>query len=323
MYIALVALAAGFLSPPGALATTPVRWPHMSTISPPTPRIFNVTDYGALGDGVTDDVGHVKQAVAAAVEAGGGTVYLPTGTYLLYANERIDDPDNAMQVNLKLEDGVTFKGDGIGRTILTMAGPSYASGFGSIRGTDVHIKDLSITTDHATHNRDGDGIKLEGVTDSSFAHVFAENQYIAYAVIGCQDVTFRGCVAKATSLNFSVSVADAFPDCSDILLDRCESSDSEQCGFWAYHDDGSASTRVKTVTFRYCLAHDNRGAGFYSKWSDRCTWDGCTSTKNAWGFYLIHAKNYVVTHCKARRNTASGFRCILSSARRRQGVASG
>lgn len=42
--------------------------------------VFNVLDYGAAGDGVTDDTAHIQAAITAAV-AVGGTVLVPSGTY--------------------------------------------------------------------------------------------------------------------------------------------------------------------------------------------------------------------------------------------------
>jgi hypothetical protein len=44
---------------------------------------FSVRDYGAAGDGATDDTAAFNAAVGAAVAAGGGTVFVPTGAYLL------------------------------------------------------------------------------------------------------------------------------------------------------------------------------------------------------------------------------------------------
>lgn len=42
---------------------------------------FNVLDYGAVGNGTTDDTAAIQACVDAAVAAGGGAVFLPTGTY--------------------------------------------------------------------------------------------------------------------------------------------------------------------------------------------------------------------------------------------------
>ncbi|MFB9629442.1 glycosyl hydrolase family 28-related protein [Nonomuraea helvata] len=42
---------------------------------------FNVKNYGALGNGADDDTPKIQAAIDAAVAAGGGTVYFPTGAY--------------------------------------------------------------------------------------------------------------------------------------------------------------------------------------------------------------------------------------------------
>lgn len=43
---------------------------------------FNVTKFGATGDGQTDDLRAIQKAADAAFRAGGGIVYFPAGTYL-------------------------------------------------------------------------------------------------------------------------------------------------------------------------------------------------------------------------------------------------
>lgn len=46
------------------------------------PGVFNVRDFGAAGDGRTDDTAAFQKALDAAAAAGGGTVFAPRGNYL-------------------------------------------------------------------------------------------------------------------------------------------------------------------------------------------------------------------------------------------------
>jgi polygalacturonase len=46
-----------------------------------TTGVFNVKDYGATGNGVTNDTTAIQATIAAAKAAGGGTVFFPLGTY--------------------------------------------------------------------------------------------------------------------------------------------------------------------------------------------------------------------------------------------------
>lgn len=59
---------------------------------------FNVKSpaYGAVGDGVTNDQGAIQAALAAAVAAGGGTVFFPAGTYLISTAIEWDHRVNAI-----------------------------------------------------------------------------------------------------------------------------------------------------------------------------------------------------------------------------------
>lgn len=51
---------------------------------------FNVRNYGAKGNGQSDDSGAIQKAINAAVSAGGGIVYMPAGLYLM--NSGLDVP---------------------------------------------------------------------------------------------------------------------------------------------------------------------------------------------------------------------------------------
>lgn len=66
-------------------------------------NVYNVRQYGAVGDGLTLDTPAINAAIDAAEKAGGGTVWVPAGTYLCYS--------------IRLQSNITFYLDA-GATIL-------------------------------------------------------------------------------------------------------------------------------------------------------------------------------------------------------------
>jgi polygalacturonase len=82
-------------------------WVH--AINPPLPTIptnvFNVTNYGAIGNGTTDNTTAIANAISAATKAGGGTVEFPAaaGTYL-------SGPITlSSSINLQVDTGATLQ----------------------------------------------------------------------------------------------------------------------------------------------------------------------------------------------------------------------
>lgn len=65
---------------------------------------FNVRDFGALGDGIAHDTDAFNQAITACHRAGGGTVVVPAGTYL------IGTVDLRSNLTLQLEAGAVVRG---------------------------------------------------------------------------------------------------------------------------------------------------------------------------------------------------------------------
>lgn len=78
------------------------------TIAPPVipAGTFSVTDFGAVPDGKTLDTDAFNQAISACVKAGGGSVVVPPGTYLLAPFQL------ASHVALVLEKGATLQATG-------------------------------------------------------------------------------------------------------------------------------------------------------------------------------------------------------------------
>lgn len=67
---------------------------------------YSVTDYGAKGDGVTDDTAAIQKAVDAVYSKGGGTVYVPGGTYMINVATSINLKSN---IKLNLAANATLK----------------------------------------------------------------------------------------------------------------------------------------------------------------------------------------------------------------------
>jgi polygalacturonase len=86
--------------------------PHASAGSGPAQaqpsghrQVFNVRDFGAVGDGTTNDAPAVDRAIVAANAAGSGTVRFPAGTYLAGGTIHL-----LSNVTLDLDSGATLLG---------------------------------------------------------------------------------------------------------------------------------------------------------------------------------------------------------------------
>jgi hypothetical protein len=75
--------------------------------------IFDVTTFGALGDGFTDDTGAIQSAIDAAHDVGGGIVWFPPGRYPI-----------ARALQISSMDYLTFSGSGVDATILQSTSPT-------------------------------------------------------------------------------------------------------------------------------------------------------------------------------------------------------
>ncbi|MBF7144275.1 MULTISPECIES: M10 family metallopeptidase C-terminal domain-containing protein [Pseudomonas] len=103
--------------------------------------LFNVKDYGAVGNSRTDDTQAIQAAIDAAAAAGGGTVYIPTGTY------RVSTQSSGTVLVLK--DNVTLEGgEKAGAIPLIQLDPDASKGdidgIVRIEGTDTRINHLYI-----------------------------------------------------------------------------------------------------------------------------------------------------------------------------------
>jgi hypothetical protein len=105
-----------------------------------TPREFSVRNYGAVGDGVTNDYTAIAAAISACGTAGGGTVIFPPGHYIVSTN-------GGFQLPVQGSGSMKLKGMGQEVTRITFSGTGYLFTIGDSGATDSryqYIEDMTL-----------------------------------------------------------------------------------------------------------------------------------------------------------------------------------
>ena len=210
------------------LVGSPAGW---SQTAPPLPVIpsnsFNVTNYGAVGDGLTTNTAAIQSAINAASTAGGGTVEIPAGTFLSGPLTMKNS------INLQIETGAMLQ---------MLPYGSYPTNGGSpadfITASSVH--DVEIT---GSGTIDGQGAAWWAVYNtvsrpyamfgpSSCTRVLIQgvtlqnppNTHIAFNGT-CNDVTIQGITINTSSSSPNTDGIDL--SATNCLIENCSISDGD------------------------------------------------------------------------------------------------
>lgn len=162
--------------------------------------VFNVKDYGATGDGVTDDGTAIASAISALSAAGGGQLFLPRGTYRVTSSLSI--PSNAM-VYGEGTDSTVFLDGPVGEDAAIIA-----KGSASAKKSNVIFCDFKVTM------------------DTSYASDAIQFYYVDYGIIeNCHveniagfDVTVTTSTAATTTYTTTTAVDATAWDLSEAVV---------------------------------------------------------------------------------------------------------
>ena len=295
----------------GLVATQACGTPK-TTMAPGT---VNVRDYGAIGDGVTDDAAAITRACA---NAAGRTLYVPTGTYRLASRFTVpagtvfkgDGEGSWLKGPVSVGSGDTFDDLRIGSAgrscyvggveNVTFSHVQFVGGGGSFAKTwpflDSHV--LTIGVGGSVRHVLFDGCHVErngGMENADKSHHF-DNVFVLSHVAAdnatVKDVLFRAC-QFAGSPRFNVEVWDEYlvqggargtenVDFADCVF---EASESASIDYSSYR--GGYST-VSGCTFK------GNGAGANPKWPDDVTIEKGASHITVTGCHALRGRDMFV-----------------------------
>jgi hypothetical protein len=245
---------------PAALAVRGRAEASAETDAPRGP--FDVRDFGARGDGLTDDTAALQAAIDACHDAGGGTVLVPSGIYLSAAFELNS------RVTLHLEAGATVLGsprledypvegeDASGESehagLVTARDAERVAivGRGTIDGNALAFHDQ--TTSHIApdlerkYTRQKEGFLPEGTffEHGPLAHGPRPGNLVRF--FGCRDVLVHG-----VTIQNSPTWTSHYRDCENVTIEavRINSDASDRM---IPNDDGIDLARCRDVRILGC-----------------------------------------------------------------------
>lgn len=128
-----------------------------TTVQAKLRETVSVKDFGAVGDGVTDDTAAIQAAIDALDSAGGGSVFFPIGTYKLTSA-------------LSIVDSIQFIGASKAATILYQTGTSGEHVLSGDATSSFSLKSITLQGNASS----GDGMKVVD-TSGSVSHILVDD----------------------------------------------------------------------------------------------------------------------------------------------------
>lgn len=242
----------------------------------------NVKDYGATGDGVTDDTQAITTAIVST--SPGGTIFFPAGHYII-------------STALTVLSHVTFQGSGAGVADGSGGGGGVAVSeiiqtnpvANGIEGVDVYDFTINAMTITGPSSGSGIGFSLTRSTNG-------DSRYIVM-----NDTVFQGFGSHGISID-GLIVSH---------FDGVITYGNGGNGFNLYASDSSAAT---SATFNSCWAHNNALIGWNIDHMVYSSFVACASDTNGVGGYLItNCQSVGFYSCGAESNVGNPYKVTGAS----------
>lgn len=285
----------------------------MGTVIPPTrPRgdtQVNVMDFGAAGNGTTDDTDAFAAAIAA-LPSTGGTVYVPNNDYLIDAERSIK-----LRSKMRLQMDLNAR---------LLAKPTSSPSYSVVLGQDV--QDIEVDGGQVIGERDahtgtggegGMGIRIIGCTRVTLKNTFASKCWGDGFYVGgsnrnrnqSSDVVISNVVSTGNRRQ-GLSITNAHT----VKVYDSEFSDTHgtapQCGLDIEPNAEDATGGfARDIYIENVVFKNNASSGVHiQRRTERVTFKRCTMEGNAKkGIEALAANILTIDECVVRRNTGAGI----------------
>jgi len=192
---------------------------------------YSIVLFGGVGDGTTDCTNAFNNAIDAVSNLGGGTIYIPTGTYKIASN-------------ITWKSNVNLTGDGIGSSIIALYGTASIIRAGSIGNelSNCTFSDVEI---------DGTNQTTPGTTRKGFFFTYC--QQIHYLRVSVHDT-------GATGFGNDFLVNCTFTDCVATGCGRLGAVENSGCSGFGI---GTGKYLIENTILTNCTATGNKRYGVF------------------------------------------------------------
>jgi polygalacturonase len=281
------------LKPPVALALA-LTLAACSTTENSRAKVFDVRQFGAVGDGKTLDTAAIQKALDECGQSGGGVVEMPAGIYLskpifLRSKTKLqldagailqarDEPSDFLDAN-----GATLAFvNGVNLTNITIRGQGKIDGAGARWWAPVRAAKRSGRPETVRRPR---LVVLAGCKDVRVENVTLQNSPSFHLVPSdCEDVVISGVTIQAPADSPNTDAID--PSCRNLLITKCKLDvGDDNVAIKAGHKAAGRGFQDENITVMDCtflrghgmsIGSETRG-GVKNLLVKNCTFNGTTS----------------------------------------------
>ncbi len=197
-----------------------------------TTRVYNIKDYGAVGDSVTMDTEAIQKAISACSSDGGGTVRVPAGKYQIGTIRLLSN------VKLSLDYGSYILGsqdiNDYDRTLTKAREGNSECLIFAENATNITIEGLGVIDGRGTHlafprtGENGKGLprprlmRMENCSNLKFSGVtFKRPAFWGIHLVDCKLIHFDAITVRFKNNNYNNDGLD-LDGCHDVLIENCD-----------------------------------------------------------------------------------------------------